>query len=64
MREKMLAYLQDQMNDWLKEREQFGDDDRIVIKKMHDLIACKEMVEVMIEEPVNLNRNGTITVGL
>ena len=63
MREKMLAYLQELLTDYMEEAERWGHDDRIVLEKFHGMIACKEMVEALIQEPVNLGLNGKVTVG-
>lgn len=60
---EMINYLQSMMDDFLKEKEQFGSEDRIVKKKMDAMIACKEMVEALIGMPVNLQMDGKVTVG-
>lgn len=61
--ESMIAYLQSMMNDWLEEKAQFGPEDRIVQKKLDAMIACKSMVETLIKMPVNLQKDGKVTVG-
>ena len=63
MKEKMLAYLQNLMDEFMKEKERFGEDDRIVSKMLNNLIACKEMTEALIGEPVNLQMDGKVTIG-
>ena len=63
MREQMINYLQTQLIDFNKNLKQYGADDRIVIKKFDDMIACKEMVEAIIGEPVNLQKDGIVTIG-
>ena len=64
MQEKLIAYLQSQMDDFQKEKERYGMDDRMVIKKFDAMIACKEMAEALIGEPVNLQmHDGKVTVG-
>lgn len=63
MTNQMIAYLQSQLDNFLEEKEKYGDDDRIVEKKFDAMIACKEMVEALIGEPVNLGLNGKVTVG-
>ena len=63
MREQMINYLQMQLSDLQKEISEFGADSRIAIKKYDALIACKEMVEAIIEEPINLMKDGTVTIG-
>lgn len=64
MREKMLVFLQMRMDDYRKEAADYGENNRIVKKKMDALIACKQMVEAVIQEPVNLQKDGKVTVGL
>lgn len=63
-KEQLLAYLQSQMNDVMKNKERYGIEDRIVEHKIDAMIACKEMVETLIQEPVNLQKDGKVTVGL
>jgi hypothetical protein len=59
----LLRYLQSQMDDYMKDEKRFGADDRFVEKKLDAMIACKEMVEALIGEPVNLQQDGKVTVG-
>ena len=59
----LLRYLQSQMDDFQEDLKRFGSDDRIVHSKLEAMIACKEMVEALIEEPVNLQKDGKVTVG-
>lgn len=61
--EQMLGYLQSMMNDWQEEKARYGSDDRIVRKKMQAMIDCKNMVECLIQMPVNLQIDGKVTVG-
>ena len=61
--ESMLAFLQCLLDDWNSEREKFGDDDRIVVKKFSEMIGCKDMVECLIGCPVNLGKDGKVSVG-
>ena len=63
MREQMIAYLQGMMDDFKKEEARYGKSDRVVIEKLDAMIACKEMVEALLGEPVNLGVNGIVTVG-
>ena len=62
-KEDMLRYLQGMMDDFMKEKARFGAGDRIVEEKLDAMIACKEMVEALIHEPVNLQKDGKVTVG-
>lgn len=63
MKEQMIAYLQSMMDDFKKAESKFGIDSTYVIEKLDAMIACKEMVEALIGEPVNLGINGKVTVG-
>ena len=63
MKEQMINYLQSMLNDFKGDLEKYGEDDRIVNKKFDAMIACKEMVEALIKEPVNLQLDGKVTVG-
>lgn len=62
-KEDLLRYLQSQMDDFKKNEERYGIDDRIVEHKLDAMIACKEMVEALIQEPVNLRKDYRVTVG-
>lgn len=63
MKEQMINYLQSMMDDFMQEKEKYGMDDRIVEAKLDAMIACKEMTEALIQEPVNLGMDGEVTVG-
>ena len=59
----MSAYLQSLLDRFMKDSEKFGMDDRIVNKEFDEMIACKEMVEALICMPVNLQKDGKVTIG-
>lgn len=61
--EMMINYLQSQMNDFKKDEAEYGLEDRTTLNKLDAMIACKEMVESLINEPVNLQKDGKVTVG-
>lgn len=61
--EMMINYLQSQLNDFEESLKKYGTTDRIVDKKFDAMIACKEMVESLIGEPVNLGKDGKVTIG-
>lgn len=61
-KEKMLRYLQSMTDDFVAEEEKYGMDD-FVEKKLDALLACKDMVEALIEMPVNVGLGGKVTVG-
>lgn len=63
MEERMINYLQSMMNSFKRDEARYGLDDRIVLHKLDAMIACKEMVEALIGEPVNLQQDGRVTVG-
>lgn len=63
MKEQMINYLQSMMDNFKKEEAKYGIEDRMVLKKLDDMIACKEMAEAIIGEPVNLGLNGKVTIG-
>ena len=63
MKEQMINYLQSMMDNFQKEKERYGIEDERVISKFDGMIACKEMVEALIQEPVNLQQDGKVTVG-
>lgn len=60
--ELLIDYLQAKMDDF-KDCEAKWGEDRITIKKLDSLIACKEMVEAIIRQPVNLQKDGKVTIG-
>ena len=62
-KEALIRYLQSQMDDFKKYEAKFGLDDRIVDHKLDAMIACKEMAESLIGEPVNLGVDGVVWVG-
>lgn len=61
--DSMIEYLQSMMDDVQEEIKNFGTKDRVVNRKIDAMIACKEMVECMIGAPVNLRKDGKVTVG-
>ena len=61
--ENLIAYLQSQMDDFQEELKRYGFEDRVVKSKLDAMIACKEMVEALIRELVNLQKDGKVTVG-
>lgn len=62
-KEGLINYLQQMMDKVQDEIKRYGKDDRMVSKRIDDMIACKEMVEAFIQEPVNLGLDGRVTVG-
>lgn len=62
-KEQMINYLQQMMDRVQRDIARYGKEDRMVEKRIDDMIACKEMVEAFIQEPVNLGMDGKVTVG-
>lgn len=62
-KEQMINYLQQMMDRVQRDIARYGKEDRMVEKRIDDMIACKEMVEAFIQEPVNLGMDGRVTVG-
>ena len=60
--EQMIIYLQSMMDRAKYEEERYGRDER-TIGLFDNMIACKEMVEALIQKPVNLRKDGKVTVG-
>ena len=59
----MLAYLQSMLDDYMVEEKRWGPEDRVVGSKLRGMCACKDMVEALIGIPVNLQKDGKVTVG-
>ena len=60
--EMMINYLKSMMDSFKKDEAEFGMD-RGTTAKLDAMIACKEMVEALIQKPVNLKTTGEVTVG-
>lgn len=60
--ETLIQYLQSMMDEFKEDEARYGHDAH-TIRKLDDMIACKEMVEALIEMPVNLQKDGKVTVG-
>ena len=63
MREQMINYLQSMMDEFKKREARFGIENPYTEELLDKMIACKEMVETLIKEPVNLGLDGKVTVG-
>ena len=61
--DQMINYLQAKLTRFQKELEKYGPEDRGVNARLTEMIACKEMVEVLIGAPVNLQQDGKVTIG-
>lgn len=63
MENEMIDYLQGMMDRFQEDLLRYGMEDEVVQKELDDMIACKEMAEAIIGLPVNLQKNGLVTVG-
>lgn len=59
----MLVYLQSMLDEFMAESKKYGNDDPHVERLFGWMIGCKEMVEALIQCPVNLQKDGKVTVG-
>lgn len=55
---EMLEFLQEEFTKALYDKEHFDDD-----RQLERVIWQKELVEALIQEPVNLQKNGKVTTG-
>ena len=60
--EQMINYLQERFAFYKKDVKEHGDD-VYNVHYLQEIIACKEMVEYLIREPVNLQKDGKVTIG-
>lgn len=60
---QMLSYLEAKLKKFEYYNERYGMDDRRTSFVFDEMIACKEMVEALICAPVNLQKDGKVTVG-
>lgn len=58
----MINYLQQKLDEFQSVKEK-GIDDPMVRELFDDMISCKEMAEAIIQWPVNLQKDGKVTVG-
>ena len=61
-REAIIEYLQEKLDEFMESKREFGMD-RETVRRFDEMIACKEMAEVLIGEPVNIRKDGKITIG-
>lgn len=62
-REMMLNYLQSMMDKVKADEAKYGLNNPYDEHLIDAMIACKEMTETLIGEPVNLRKDGKVTVG-
>ncbi len=56
----MLSYLNGKVLDYRKEKAQFGENDRIVIKKYDEIVAIKDMIEALVGKEVIVKDDGKV----
>ena len=61
MKEQIISYLQGLLDEYIESREQY--DDRITKHLFYQMIGAKELAEVLLREPVNLQKDGKVTTG-
>jgi len=61
--ETILNHLQARWTDALAEGKRWGPEDRVYQRKVDWCIGMKELVEELIETPVNLQLDGKVTTG-
>lgn len=61
--EELIDYLQQMLSAWIQDKDRYGAGDEWVKKDMDRMLACKDMVEALIHEPVNMGKDGTVTTG-
>lgn len=62
-REALINYLQHDMDKAMSLLKDYGSDDERVQSHISQLIGAKELAEAIIQEPVNLQKDGKVTVG-
>lgn len=63
MEKRMIEFLQEGLTRLQADIERYGIEERGVRHDMEALIAQKEMVEALIMKPVNLRKDGKVTIG-
>jgi len=61
--ETILKHLQARWTNALEEGKKFGPEDRVYQRKVEWCIGMKELVEELLETPVNLQLDGLVTTG-
>lgn len=62
-KEMMINYLQEMLTKYKRVEEKYGVHNEYTNELFNDMIACKEMAEALIQEPVNLGKDGVVRVG-
>ena len=60
---QIIVYLEVKLQKFEASKEKWGMEDRETIRLFDEMIACKEMAEVLIGAPVNLQKDGKVTIG-
>lgn len=60
--EELLNGLQALMNQYIKYRDRYGEEDTLTMMYYEWMIGAKELVEMVLECPVNLQKDGKVTL--
>ena len=58
-----LQWLQEELDIYNEDAAHYGHEDRIVKHRLCRMLGMKDMLEALIGEPVNLQKDGLVTVG-
>ena len=64
--ESLINWLQMLLDEFMEETKDESESavkDRVVHDHLTAMLGCKEMVEALIEEPVNLRKSGKVEIG-
>lgn len=62
--EDLLADLQSQLDAYLMDAKRYGVGSSYTVSRYDAMMACKEMVQHLIEKPVFVQIDGVVTVGI
>lgn len=60
---ELLHYLQAFLRNWIEYMNKYGMEDEQVKKELDRLCACRSMAQTLINDPIYLYLDGTISVG-
>lgn len=63
MKEQIKSYLEAMIKKYEREVECFGRDSQYANEIFDEMIGAKELAEVLLQEPVNLGRDGIVRFG-
>ena len=62
-KEMLINYVQNMLTRYKLFEDKYGIHNEYTEELFNDMIACKEMAEAIIQEPVNLGKDGVVRVG-